>query len=885
MRDDVVIRYRDDTVTLTRGVRATRYVDDVSRPAPLPAEPLLQECEHGEVPQDAVVHAATGDVLHLRRIKLRRIVELVERDDPLSTLCPAEQMLIKGVGDLLKYTKTQLDSQYLVVGCHAINVYCERDWRHLYYRNIVIPEPVILEVRHVEAKLLSFGIPCGSTETRPRTRGTACGSKMTPLTSPVSPPFSPAAPSTPISSISDTPFVEPDTAALTGSTAAVGLRHYDPQSDSFMRIPHGGEVPAEAQAPCCSPLSSRGDVMSDASSNGSAHRDAGHASLVRICIELSPYTNSFGNTSFGNLKDVLEPSDPDAFASRAEGRVGYDTSLPPVAVTPVASPLEYFDPSALKAHREADNLVHLYDESELNAAGGGKGSAKKVVRKGVPLARKGHFYNQLLCNPVRSRRFPEYYGFDAIFEMTFRMPYAEMQQRFPSFTPLSPMFGADGLSEKYHQLKKNEVRSVRIVLAMVARKHPLISYFPVLPMVLCCLVKYLTVRDLHAAAVTLVTQTVPQSEAELKTPLDASGSFSSSSAMSSSGAEQMKYRACSSHAELVALVNALAKSKLSGIYSRFAHTGIALGDFGGFWITTLFTTLLPRYLCERIVDMYILEGVKVLYRMALAVLKEMQGVPGRSMPYDAGLRDDDRLVSTAFNFPLKKKELMTKRSDSIHGSIDTSLQNVVMYRPKLAAKSRILDDPQYLETIYSWIVTSQLQGELRLVYDKNEHGKSLQTLAKQCSPKEGAGHACLVVVKAVPRQSSTRSTRAVHAEEEVFGYYLSDPLVPRAAPFGKLTSFGFKLVPQPLRVPVSEGIRHCIFPSTGSLSLGVDAGTAFLNFDDTGSGTSSALPIPQQGCQRGCAKGACSCARPTKIPPVCGGKFLVLDFEVFQFVT
>ena len=620
MGDKVVIRYRDDTVTLTRGAKSS--VETVTRVLPQcddDSEPETQgllEGEHGEVPAGAFRTDGDGkDVVVLRRIKLARIVEMVERDDPLNTLCPAEKMLIKGVGDLLRHSPAQLESQYYVIPTsNTVNVYCERDWRHLYFKNITIPEPVILECKHLEAKTLSFGIP-SSTTPRPRRGGAVSNASFTPKESPM------------------------ESAPLGSNTTAVGLRYYDFGSDSYVRIPHGGDVPSEGHNKMpVSPSSSNGTIPPlEKTSSGNTSPEtpnfenngnhsfesvqAQHSGMlslppptsissffpptgsVKVCIELSPYTSG-GGASFGSFAregsdffiDPTTPLTKSTAGGAGEGRVGYDTTLP-AAVTPMAIPLDigHVDHTASRAHREEDFLEHLYDESELNPNGAKGGNPKKVVRKGVPTSRKRHFYSQLLCNPTRARRFPTHYDFDTVFEATFKMPYSEVEQKFPSYIPLSPLFGAEegGLFEKYHHLKKGEVRSIRIVLAMVARRHPFTTQFPAMPRVLCYLVKYLPLRDLHAAAVTLVTQTVGEAESEFK--LDASGSQVSSGSGSVKGDDQLKYRLCDSKADVASLVNSLLKAKLAGVSARYQHANINLGALGAYWISTMFSSLLPRY--------------------------------------------------------------------------------------------------------------------------------------------------------------------------------------------------------------------------------------------------------------------------------------------------
>ena len=298
--------------------------------------------------------------------------------------------------------------------------------------------------------------------------------------------------------------------------------------------------------------------------------------------------------------------------------------------------------------------------------------------------------------------------------------------------------------------------------------------------------------------------------------------------------------------------------------------------------------------------MYILEGVKVLYRIVLAMVKEIQGVPMKSIPYDAGLRDEEKLFTEAFALSLKKKELILKaKQGGMRGAgsgVDADLiqvGNTVTARPALTTRSAVLDDPQYLETIYSWIVSGQLGGRLEKIFDKENEGKTLTSLAARCAPGgpgRGPRSACLVVVKAVPRQRDPRLSlsSAAAAEggaggcegsEEIFGYFLSDPLVPAQGVIGNGTSFGFKLLPYPVRVPAALDTNHCRF-SSSLLSFGISKGVPWLEFGDTDCGVSSPVRLSDDGSSPPEGGGAA-----VETTPVCGGKFHVLDFEVFSFET
>jgi len=173
-----------------------------------------------------------------------------------------------------------------------------------------------------------------------------------------------------------------------------------------------------------------------------------------------------------------------------------------------------------------------------------------------------------------------------------------------------------------------------------------------------------------------------------------------------------------------------------------------------FWrelFSSMFISVLPLQSMLRVMDAFVLEGVKVLYRVALGVLRyaedallqapSMEVLNNRIKQEFAacvGARFEE-CWAIGFRFTLPRSEFtkLRTRNQKLHHQ-DTRASSADIYLrqlPALSAPSSILTD-DLLHTLWKWVPARYRQHDLDLVFDTVADGYSLQTLYAQCADKE-----------------------------------------------------------------------------------------------------------------------------------------------------
>eukprot|EP01064_Diplonema_japonicum_P001774 TRINITY_DN11193_c0_g1_i1.p1 TRINITY_DN11193_c0_g1~~TRINITY_DN11193_c0_g1_i1.p1 ORF type:complete len:695 (+),score=85.65 TRINITY_DN11193_c0_g1_i1:23-2086(+) len=454
---------------------------------------------------------------------------------------------------------------------------------------------------------------------------------------------------------------------------------------------------------------------------------------------------------------------------------------------------------------------------------------KNAVRQGVPTSQRGGFYKTVLHREENSTG-----GKKRIFKKEFDATFQwdNLLEKYPTFSPKAPLFGAKQLMSAYHELTTDETRRARYVLSVIAHQHPHLRYFPILPTVACFLIPKLADEDTFVALNHIIASPSPNLP---------------------------NYHIISDTAAVKKQLLHLIKAKLPQVFLRITtkSSELELGKTCLSWVESLFTNVLPLYMSVRLFDVYLSEGVIVLFRMTISLLKYLDSM---NVPPDeyctSAVKDADKLFSSAFNLSLSKKEVFVKEGSYLETSSDNDVDitGSVTVRPKIEGKSNILKDPQLWENLLSWIPSCELYGSWEKVYEKNSNGKSLATLSSSLLPYSGSS--CVVLIHALPDHSGPKRL----VQNEVFGYYISGGLVMSQKHQGGALSFPFTLSPEDRRYS-SPQRPHAHFPSASSLSLGNDNGSAWLLFSDTDKGQ--------------------SCIDSKHFPAVCQGKFVVINMEVY----
>ncbi|KAI9141792.1 TLD-domain-containing protein [Paraphysoderma sedebokerense] len=160
------------------------------------------------------------------------------------------------------------------------------------------------------------------------------------------------------------------------------------------------------------------------------------------------------------------------------------------------------------------------------------------------------------------------------------------------------------------------------------------------------------------------------------------------------------------------------------------------------WFCNMFLGVFPLTVLFRILDSYIIEGYKVLYRYGLAylylqserifacdTLDELKPL----FMYQTFNISVDKLTKQAFSYQFTRDKVKQIRNSlSIDAISDSSLHepessNVyTQLRPKLCDPSSFITDTQW-ERIWSWIPSRYRFHELDLIFTTKKHGHSLST--------------------------------------------------------------------------------------------------------------------------------------------------------------
>ncbi|KAG5455470.1 MAG: hypothetical protein BJ554DRAFT_5108, partial [Olpidium bornovanus] len=227
--------------------------------------------------------------------------------------------------------------------------------------------------------------------------------------------------------------------------------------------------------------------------------------------------------------------------------------------------------------------------------------------------------------------------------------------------------------------------------------------------------------------------------------------------------------------EVLGIVTVLVRSSLNGsgswtyrnpkLYQRMEGLqGAKKERIWDSWLTNFFVGTLPLPLIFRVLDAFLHEGFKVLYRFALAIvtLKRNEVVPCTT--YEELVKVFDRdvtteplfeasqesvLAKTAFTFHIRSTEILAHRQAAARlpagsdpslagpGSADSAGEaggagkhlEKMFHRPKpnLSEKSSFATDEDWVN-IWSWVPPRHRLLDLKLVFTTKRDGHNLRTL-------------------------------------------------------------------------------------------------------------------------------------------------------------
>eukprot|EP01062_Namystynia_karyoxenos_P032111 TRINITY_DN23721_c0_g1_i1.p1 TRINITY_DN23721_c0_g1~~TRINITY_DN23721_c0_g1_i1.p1 ORF type:complete len:736 (+),score=240.37 TRINITY_DN23721_c0_g1_i1:82-2289(+) len=486
---------------------------------------------------------------------------------------------------------------------------------------------------------------------------------------------------------------------------------------------------------------------------------------------------------------------------------------------------------------------------------------KAAVRGGVPPTLRGKVWCSLLGFVQESSETADAYR--RATQQTFKWDPLP-----PDYDPsMVPFFGGE-LRADYFELAPAEVRRVRRVMCVLGERLDCVPHCPALVCAVCFFIRRMGEADACEAAWRLA-----QSEGIGK---------SAESVLPTAGESAL------AAAQLAALVQDMMPRVPRAVGAA------AAADEWRRWFDSLFTCTLPLHAAACAFDVLLSEGAKARARIALAVTK------ARSDAVDAAgsaavalaalrgehavLRDAAGLLQSAFALSLSSRALLKKREKARRQTSTTQAAAgaaeaaapppsapPVLRRLRVGDRSCVCTDLHSWEAVFSWLPATVLGCVLRRRFAMREHGTSLTTLYAKCAEGEQwASGACLVLISAVPSEAVDLPCR------EVFGFFASEPLCPKADAYGDGRCFCFSLCPA----------RRCYTPAHSELR---NIAPLRCRPDSLFFGLTTRQSQSRMGTGAAVSFGNTLAAGESKespgygSPPFCSGSFQVLDLEVYSF--
>lgn len=373
----------------------------------------------------------------------------------------------------------------------------------------------------------------------------------------------------------------------------------------------------------------------------------------------------------------------------------------------------------------------------------------------------------------------------------------------------APNFGADLslIMKDMNDARKSEFKAI---LTIFGHDHPLVEYAPLIPILAALFCQKMTPSNSLACLASMVKgQSIAMDKKQewAYFPLH--------------GRDYLIFERIFS--DLVHKIVPKVSKHISKVQLHYT-------DYSPSWGKILFRIFLGIYPLDviyRIIDCYLVEGYKVLYRFALAqlILRQdfilMTSTPqslesAMFAPIDYGVKE---FFKTAFSLSFSRSTIWRYRSRNRKlslGDFDTEDRLMIFYRPlpMLSKPSHIVTDPEWGH-IWTWIPSRFRILNLDRVFTTSEHGRLLGNMYRNC-----AGFEPLIMI------IETGAGR-------VLGVYISKSLQMRSGPsfFGTGETFIFSLRPTVSKYEWDPNCGNYSFICGTDTFLAFGIGYVILNYE------------------------------------------------------
>jgi len=288
------------------------------------------------------------------------------------------------------------------------------------------------------------------------------------------------------------------------------------------------------------------------------------------------------------------------------------------------------------------------------------------------------------------------------------------------------------IDREWFFLNPEGLNAAKRILCVLADQNPDIEYSPAIPEMVHILLMIMNEKQAYAA----IHQMVKRSKKD-------SWYFRLNKIQNALFVETMKD---------------IISKKIPNIAKHFEKIEFDLTKLATLWFKRLFISFLPLHMSLIMLDGFINEGSKVLYRTGYAILKtfEMKILECQSPVYmpllitDLSLRmaDSTEFFKKAYGLSLRRKHMKSLDEKNRENLDPLKLVGKVstLVKPKLKSQSEIITDMSQWELLYSWLPYRQRVRALDLLFTTSKHGYSLSSLyntCKDCGP-------CIFIILAIP---------------------------------------------------------------------------------------------------------------------------------------
>lgn len=290
-----------------------------------------------------------------------------------------------------------------------------------------------------------------------------------------------------------------------------------------------------------------------------------------------------------------------------------------------------------------------------------------------------------------------------------------------------PTFGG---SFKYSQqyISERGVEAAKRLLCIIATVHPEIEFSPFMPAIVVILLGFMKEAEAFAVIEAMINSTkkakVEEEKGEKKSVF-----------------KQLLFLNRTDFVVFTKSFDSFMKKKYSKLVKKISDLGVSLEDAARSLFESFFSDFLSHPIILRIFDAFINEGVRIIFRVAAALITSFKFTILPISTHDEfreyfiqySLQQDERMLKQAFGITISDSKIRklnkTHLSSAIISTSSDSLQDAgrVYYRPKMSTTSEIISYPD-LEAIWSFLPRRFIITDPVLLFTTTKNGFNIRTM-------------------------------------------------------------------------------------------------------------------------------------------------------------